>query len=251
MSMTTSSNERGVQRRTGVTVWKQIADTLTQELRDRAYASTGCLPSEQALATRFKVNRHTLRQALAALEQAGLIRIEQGRGAFVEHDWVDYTVARRTRYSENIVRNQLLPASRMLAGREEAATAPVALALGLRKGARVLVAELLQEASGQPIGLATMTFPAARFEGLLDMLAGGATVSEMLRHFGIADYFRARNRVTTQMPSDELARLLQQPRTRPVLHVESIDVDTDGTPIKYGEAVFSGDRVQIVFDPER
>jgi GntR family phosphonate transport system transcriptional regulator len=249
MSMT--SQHRGVQRRTGVTVWKQIADTLTQEVRDRVYASTGCLPSEQALAARFDVNRHTLRQAIASLEQAGLVRVEQGRGAFIQHDWVDYTVARRTRYSENIVRNQLLPASRLLSGREEAATAPVAQALGLRKGARVLVAELLQEASGQPIGLSTMVFAAARFAGLLEMLAEGRSVTSILQHFGIADYFRARNRITTQMPSEEVARLLQLPRTRPLLHVESVDVDAGGTPIKYGESLFSGDRVQIVFDPER
>lgn len=64
-----------IQRRTGVAVWKQIADTLTQEIRNRAHLATGCLPSEQVLAARFKVNRHTLRQALAALQEQGLIRI--------------------------------------------------------------------------------------------------------------------------------------------------------------------------------
>jgi GntR family phosphonate transport system transcriptional regulator len=57
---------------------------------------------------------------------------------------------------------------------------------------------------------------------------------------------RAQSRITTQMPDDETARLLKQPSTRPLLCVECLDVDMDGTPIKYGETVFCGDRVQLV-----
>jgi len=239
-----------VQRQGGVTVWRQIADALRGEIRDRAYAGTGCLPSETALAARFKVNRHTLRQALAALRDEGLIRIEQGRGAFVQHDWVDYTVGRRTRFSANILSNRLAPACRVLGGREERAPAAVAKALALPRQAPVLVAELLNEANDRPIGLATAYFPAARFPGLLDLLNDTGSVTALLGHFGITDYFRAHNRITAQMPDEQVAGLLQVPRTRPVLCVESVDVDTQGTPIKYGLTVFSGDRVQVVFDPQ-
>ena len=50
------------------------------------------------------------------------------------------------------------------------------------------------------------------------------------------------------MPSDETAKLLQQPANRPLLCVQSVDVDIDGIPIKFGETVFCGDRVQLVVD---
>lgn len=236
-------------RGTGVTVWKQIEEQLALEIRDRRYADSGKLPSENALAQRFGVNRHTLRQALAALQMSGLVRIEQGRGAFVQQDWVDYALSRRTRYSENIQSNRLLPSKQLLSAREEPAAEKVARALQLRKGSKVLRAELLDEADGTPIALATMYFPAARFAGLLEVLQQGERVTAVLKRFGVDDYLRKHNRITTQMPSDDVARLLKQARTRPVLVVESIDVDTGGTPIKYGETVFCGDRVQLVFDP--
>ena len=42
------------------------------------------LPSERALADHFRVSRPLLRETLRALEGRGLIRIEAGRGAFIE-----------------------------------------------------------------------------------------------------------------------------------------------------------------------
>ena len=78
------------------------------------------------------------------------------------------------------------------------------------------------------------------------MLNEGTRTTEILKHFGVQDYVRANSRITTQMPTDENAQLLQQPANRPLLCVECLDVDMDGVPIKYGETVFCGDRVQLV-----
>jgi GntR family phosphonate transport system transcriptional regulator len=233
-------------RRSGVAVWKQIADTLSTEIRDRAFTATGRLPSENELSTRFGVNRHTLRQAVAALQVDGLVRIEPGRGTFVQHELLDYVLSRRTRFSENLQRQGLLPSKQLLTAREMAAPERAAHELRLDKNARVLMVEMLDEANEQPIALATAYYPAVRFAGLLDMLGSGSCTTDILRHFGVEDYVRAESRITTQMPSDETARLLRQPATRPVLCVECLDVDMAGRAIKYGETVFCGDRVQLV-----
>ncbi len=239
-------------RRSGVSVWKQIADTLGNEIRNRAFNATGRLPSESELSARFGVNRHTLRQAVAALQVDGLVRIEPGRGTFVQHELLDYVLSRRTRFNENLQRQGLLPSKQLLTARELPASERVAQELRVDRSATVLMVELLDEANQQPIALATAYYPAARFSGLLDMLGNlgnGTGTTDILRHFGIEDYVRAENRITTQMPSEETARLLKQPTTRPVLCVESLDVDMTGRPIKYGETVFCGDRVQLVVNP--
>ncbi|MDD2926855.1 phosphonate metabolism transcriptional regulator PhnF [Rhodoferax sp.] len=237
-------------RRSGVTVWRQIADTLATEIRDRAYADTGRLPGEVDLATRFAVNRHTLRRAMAALQSEGLVRIEPGRGMFVQHELLDYALSRRTRFSENLQRQGFLPSKQLLTAREIPAPERAARELQLAKGAKVLKVEMLDEANDAPIGLAIAYYPALRFTGLLEMLAGGTRTTDILRHFGVQDYVRERSHVTTQMPDDETARLLKQPSTRPLLCVECVDVDMDGTPIKYGETFFCGDRVQLVIAAE-
>ncbi|HYW55320.1 MAG TPA: phosphonate metabolism transcriptional regulator PhnF [Polaromonas sp.] len=233
-------------RRSGVAVWKQIADTLSREIRDRAFTATGRLPSENELSTRFGVNRHTLRQAVAALQVDGLVRIEPGRGTFIQNELLDYVLSRRTRFSENLQRQGLLPSKQLLTAREMVAPERAADELKLPRGAKVLMVEMLDEANEQPVALATAYYPAARFAGLLEMLNEGTRTTEILRHFGVQDYVRAESRVTTQMPSEETARLLKQPTTRPVLCVECLDIDMEGQAIKYGETVFCGDRVQLV-----
>lgn len=233
-------------RRSGVSVWRQIADTLTTEIRDRAYADTGRLPGEIELSARFGVNRHTLRQAVAALQSDGLVRIEPGRGMFVQHELLDYALSRRTRFSENLLSQGLLPSKQLLTAREMPAPERAAKELKLDKGAKVLRVEMLDEANDAPIGLATAYYPALRFAGLLEMLAEGTRTTDILKHFGVQDYVREQSRITTQMPNEETVRLLRQPSTRPLLCVDCVDVDMDGTPIKYGETYFCGDRVQLV-----
>mgnify|MGYP005810496699 CR=1 FL=1 len=235
-----------VRRASGVTVWKQIAEELAAEIRDRVYADGGKLPSENELARRFGVNRHTLRQAMAELVHQGLVHVEQGKGAFIRQEMVDYALSRRTRFSENLQQQGLLPSKQLLAAREGAAPDKVARSLRLSRGAPVLRLEMLDEASGQPIALATAYYPAKRFAGLVEMLNERCETTQMLRHFGVNDYVRTLSRITTQMPTDELAHLLRLPKTRPLLCVESVDADMEGVPIKYGETVFAGDRVQLV-----
>lgn len=226
--------------------WQQIAQTLADEIRDRRYLTSGKLPAESELALRFAVNRHTVRQAVAALQGQGLLRVEAGRGAFVAHEWLDYALSSRTRFSENLMRQGFLPSKQLLSAFEQTAPPRVAAELKLAPASKVLMVETLDEANGEPIGVATAYYPVPRFAGLGDMLLQGSSTTEILRHFGIQDYLRTESRITTQMPCDATARLLKQATHRPVLCVECLDVDMNRQPIKFGETLFSGDRVQLL-----
>jgi GntR family phosphonate transport system transcriptional regulator len=167
---------------------------------------------------------------------------------FVQHELLDYALSKRTRFSENLTRQGLLPSKQLLTAREMPAPERASKELELSHGASVLMVEMLDEADDQPIGLATAYYPAQRFAGLLEMLNGGTCTTDILKHFGVQDYVRANSRITTQMPGEETARLLKQASTRPLLCVESLDRDMEGRPIKYGETVFCGDRVQLVIN---
>ena len=55
--------------------------------------------------------------------------------------------------------------------------------------------------------------------------------------------------ISARLPEARTAHLLAQPPGRPVLYVESVNVDRDLRPIEFGRTHFAGDRVQLVVEP--
>jgi GntR family phosphonate transport system transcriptional regulator len=167
----------------------------------------------------------------------------------VAEDVLDYTVGPRMRFSEWIRRHNKEPSGKVLRLEEIAAHAPVAAELGIRAGANVVVLQRLGLADGYPVGVGTHYFPAERFGGLLEALRVSTTITEALRSVGVADYMRQVTRVSARLPTPEEATLLRTARTRPLLVTESVNVDSDGTIIEFGTALYPTPRVQIVFEP--
>lgn len=235
-------------RGAGVALWRQIEQALEADIRAGVLGPGDRLPTEAALADHFRVNRHTLRRAVAGLVARDLIRVEQGRGSFVQEAVLDYAVGRRTRFSEIVLSQRRAPGRRLLAARVEPAEPVVADALGLDAGARCVLLERIGEVDGRPICIAAHYFPAARFPDMIDLYRQSGSITDALDRQGAGDYTRRRTRVMARMPGTEDAAYLQQPRGRPILVVESVNVDGAGRPIEYGYARFASDRVQIIFE---
>jgi len=62
---------------------EQVADQLLHDILDGAYPPESRLPPEPVLAEENGVSRLTLREAVKSLGQRGVLRVEQGRGTFV------------------------------------------------------------------------------------------------------------------------------------------------------------------------
>ena len=232
-------------RGSGVALWRQIAGAIEEDITSRRFAPGGRLPTEQELATRFDVNRHTLRRAVAALEEKGLVRIEQGRGTFVQGGAIDYSVGRRTRFSENIRRQAREPSGRLIRAEKTKASPVIAKALGLRSGARLILLETLGMADDVPISIGAHYFSAQRFPDLTVSYEESGSITAALAQAGVEDYSRRSTRVTAGLPDSRETALLEMPKTRPLLICESINVDQDGDVIEYGRACFVADRVQV------
>jgi GntR family transcriptional regulator, phosphonate transport system regulatory protein len=237
-----------LRRGSGTALWRQIEQTLETELAAGAWPPGARLPTESELALRFAVNRLTLRQAIASLAERGLVRVEQGRGTFVQEQVIDYRIGPRTRFSENISRQRREPAGRLLRMLELPASAHIGRELGLRMGAPMLLVETLGIVDGRPISVGSHFFSCLRVPGLRQAYQAEGSITRALARIGVADYVRRTTRITTRSADSEEARLLNLPKNRPVLVSESVNVDATGEPLEYGLARFAGDRVQLVVE---
>jgi GntR family phosphonate transport system transcriptional regulator len=232
----------------GVSLWRQIASQVERDIASATHRPGDRLPTEAELATRFAVNRHTVRRAMEELEGRGLIRIEQGRGSFVAEDVLDYSLGPRTRFSEIIRRQNREPGGRILRVVEIPAEAALAEAMGIRRGRPVILAERLALADGRPIVIGSHHFPAARFAKLPAMLASDHSITAALAACGVPDYRRRVTRITARLPTPDEAEMLQQSRNRPLLVTEAINTDPQGEVVDVTFSRYAAGRVQLVVE---
>lgn len=237
---------KGMERKTGVALWRQIADRLRHGIAAGDFGEGSRLPPETALAERFGVNRHTVRGAIAALVQEGVLRAEQGRGTFVERRRrLSYPIARRTRFSEGLRDQTQDRRGHLLSQAREEADARVAAALRLDPGAPVLRVDTMSEADGRPVSRATSWFDAVRFDGIGEAIGETGSITLAYRRHGVEDYFRQSTVISARhADADDLAALRLAPGAI-VLVAVAVNVDVEGRPIQFSETRFAADRVEL------
>ncbi|WP_158632496.1 GntR family transcriptional regulator [Verrucosispora sp. FIM060022] len=62
--------------------YRVIADDLRRRIENGAIPPGALLPTESVLTAEFRASRGTIRQAIAALREAGLVVTEHGRGTY-------------------------------------------------------------------------------------------------------------------------------------------------------------------------
>lgn len=231
----------------GVAMWRRIADAIRLDIVGGKLTRGEKLPGEVALATRFGVNRHTVRRAIAALTEEGVVRAEQGRGTFVDHARrISYRIGKRTRFSEGLAGQARNLDRQLLSSRIENATANVATALRLRPGAKVLRLDTLAIADNRPLSRASSWFSHARFAEFEHDLTHNKSVTAALRIAGIPDYVRASTHISARHADAEETRLLKLAPGAILLVSEAIDADPEGNPIQYALSRFPADRMELI-----
>lgn len=226
-------------------IWRSIADTLQSEIAQGLYFPGAKLPTEAELALRFGVNRHTVRHALAALAEAGLVLSRRGSGVFVASQPTNYPIGRRVRFTQNIRDSGRTPSRRITRLETRPATAHEAEALHLAPGAPVHVVEGLSLADEQPLAVFHSVFPAERFPGLLAAMEEHTAVSAALAACGVADFTRAETRITAKRADALLALALRLPEGSALLRTQAVNVDAAGVAVEFGTTWFAGDRVAL------
>src|SRR5215475_8846344 len=141
----------------GVALWRQVADGIERGIADGRFAAGEKLPGEMEIAEIYRVNRHTVRRALATLAERGLVRAERGSGTYVEAQRLAYPLRSRTRFSEIVGAGGHEPGGQLIDASEDIATRE------LKTGAALVRIETLRLADRTPICISTTWLSAERF----------------------------------------------------------------------------------------
>jgi GntR family phosphonate transport system transcriptional regulator len=232
----------------GVALWRQVADGIERGIANGSFAAGEKLPGEMEIAETYRVNRHTVRRALAMLAERGLVRAERGSGTYVEAPRLAYPLRARTRFSEIVGAGGREPRGQLIDACEEPATRELARQLGLKTAAPLIQIEALRLADRTPVCVSTTWLSAERFPGAGNVFASVRSMTKLLAHYGIRDYRRASTRITAAIVDATDATRLDLALGRPILVVDSTDVDTDGKPLVTKRSRFAAERIEFVVE---
>lgn len=244
--MAKTAVRKTVERQTGVALWRQIADRIRLAISNGDYDTTGMVPPETALAHDFGVNRHTVRSALAALADEGLVRAVQGRGTLIERkERVTYPISRRTRFSQGLGRQVREIGTRLLAHGQVPASGEIATALGLAPSALLVELHTVSSGDGRPLSAAVSYFPADRFPRMAEEYARLGSVTKVFSAHGLDDYVRASTEIVARHADAEELALLELSPGAIVLEAHAVNADLEGRPVEFSRTRFAADRMKL------
>lgn len=229
--------------------WETTRDKISDEIAAGHLLPDSRLPSEPELCLLYNTRRHSLRRALAALVAEGKLRVEHGRGTFVERaPLINYVIGARTRFRENLLSQGLTASGQAISEMQIPASTRVANALGLAPGALVTARSWRGFANDLPISLGWSYHDVERFPDIAERRRANPSITAIYKTYGIDDYRRQSTTIFTRLASEHETSLLMMRPGQSVLIVQKTDVDLSGSPIGFSEAAWAGDRVQFTFE---
>lgn len=226
--------------------------TPSEELRRRIVADLNAgvpgskLGSERELAERYGTSRSSLRQVLAALEEAGLVDRVIGRagGIFISHAQVQRSLSDVVGVPAFLASQGYVAGTRVLSTRITVADRSTQQALRIGADDFVIEIQRVRLADGSPISLELAQFPADAFPGLLERELGGSIYEILETHYGLVTS-RADERIEAVNATAEEATLLGIKQRSALLLITRIAYDQRGAPCEFSRDLFRGDRTRL------
>jgi GntR family transcriptional regulator len=200
------------------------------------------LPSERELCEEYGVSRITVRQALAALANAGRVARQQGIGTFVAPLRIEQHLNRLTGFTDEMQERGHKPGSRLLRFERIRASFAVAQSLRCQMGDSVIMLQRLRLSDGEPVALETAYLREDVFPGLLDEDLEQHSLYRLLGDKYAIVPTRAEQQIeATACPAAE-ARLFGVPKGMPMLAMIRVTFSQDDRPFEHTESYYRGDR---------
>jgi GntR family transcriptional regulator len=212
---------------------QRIHDELIAEIESGVLAPGARLPGEIALAARYGVTRMTLRQALAAMVNDGMLVRRHGVGTFVARNAAKRrNMTRLTGFHEDMRTEGRPVETRMLAQEIVPADAETAASLDLVSGVHVTHIARLRLVDGVPVVVQRSWVPFERCPELWsEPLLDGSLYATLQSRWGV-ELRRADQSFCAEEADAEQADLLEVAVGAPLLRVERLTLDDHNLPVE-------------------
>lgn len=140
-------------------IYLQLREVVRERIESGEYAPGTDIPSENALAKTYGVNRLTVRSALDALVEEGMLKRVQGKGVFVVGRRIERDLDNLTGFRQSIRGSKSVPGTKVLERERRKAGLVFAQRLGIDEGDDIFYVKRLNSANGEPISVEHVYVP--------------------------------------------------------------------------------------------
>lgn len=236
---------RSIDKSSPIPVYHQIADDIISRITSGEWEVGGKLPSEAEFSEAYQVSRVTLRQALATLEDQGIISRQRAKGAFLIRNPAPFVESLNL---PSLEYKKSHNASRILEWKMEQSLPPV-LQPHVQTAAEGPYVYLRRQfiRAECVIGLNMAWFPSALVPDMISRgLVQNSVTATLTQEYGHRISRIENNIEAVKLKADEAA-LLETAYDAPALRIFSTHFLPDGRPVEYSSTIWIGSMTRFHF----
>jgi GntR family transcriptional regulator len=219
----------------------RLADTIRQMISDGLYAAGSKIPTEEELATHFRVGRTTVREALKRLEAEDLIRVRRGQGRYVSNTpSLHQPITRLESVTGLLASHGYEVTNQMLASVRRGATEEEAKQLNVSPDDEVFNLERLRLYGNEPLIYSIDVVP-TKLLPRISVESWNGSLYEELDVAGMSPITAVTTLRADFLPS-RIEKIYGLEKRIPWLLMVQLNLAADGTPVIYSHDYHRGDR---------
>lgn len=233
----------GVISLTGPRAVGSLRSRLLREMKSGCFAQSDRLPPENDLSAQLGISRTQLRDALANLEQEGFITRRHGIGTVINRHVLQVPLRMdiEVEFHDMIRQCGHEPGTAFVRPEEDTASPHIAKKLGLTPGDPILRIRRVCTADGKPAIYCEDVIPRALAAAPYTQTDASSPVFQFLHDICRQDCYMDLTRLRAAAADQILSDLLNVPVGTPLLNMEEVNFDIEGTPVLYSSEYFVDD----------
>lgn len=237
---------RKIVKHSPVPLYYQLKEIIQEMIENEELKPNDPIPAERELCEYHGISRMTVREAITALVQEGVLYREQGRGTFVAPPKPKVTLSELKGLTEDMERLGHRVETNILSFEISKATKSISKILNVEpEDANVIRMERLRIVDGESYAFETVWLDAARFPGLRrESLEGRSLYDVMRREYNLHPHFAKQTIEPVQMRDYESQLLGVAPHALALMfHRTTYSIQQE--VIEYSRAIYRIDRYKF------
>ncbi|MEQ9310006.1 MAG: GntR family transcriptional regulator [Balneolaceae bacterium] len=212
---------------------QQITEHLRSDIKNNEFLPGDKLPSEKRLCEYFDVSRITVRQALKALENEGLIFKKQGLGAFVSDEKDNQALVHLTDFSEDMRRAGYKSSSKLIRFKKVAPVVEINTILELPPTSSLIRIDRVRLGNDKPVAFDITWLPGSYGQLLLDEDLTNKTIYEILEDTYSIPISAGKYKFTAIVADENIAKHLKIDVGSPIFEIDRCSRTTAGKKVYF------------------